>query len=160
MEDVSRIGYDGQIPPREMAVRDPDGEGKRTVTVQRRMDRLEWLLAHSKDTGIRQHHYEAGRRLQRDWEQSERLAIAQISGGAGGRAGLGNEVADSKIAAAQRFRDAIAMLDDEVRRVVEIMILENRGVPFVVKAVKLHRRAALPMLRSGLGTLAKHYGFV
>ncbi|MDE2106189.1 MAG: hypothetical protein KGL39_53715 [Patescibacteria group bacterium] len=157
----TRIGYGGHIPPKNYAVRDPDGDGKRTVTVERHIDRLDWFLSHSKQTGIRQHHFDAGRRLQGDWERGERLVMAQI-GGAGSHAGAGNCDALGKVAATKRYHDAIGCLPPDCRRVVEMLLIDegNYSLERAAAVLHIHGKAALPLFRAGLDLLAKHYGYV
>jgi DNA-directed RNA polymerase specialized sigma24 family protein len=156
----ARIGYGGQIPPRNYAVRDPEGDGKRTITVERHIDRLDWFLSHSKQTGIRQYHHDAGRRLQGDWERGERLAMAQI-GGAGSHAGATNCDALGKVAATRRYQKAIGTLPPDCRRVVEMLLIDtgNYSLERVAAVLHIHGKAALPLLRAGLDILAKHYGY-
>lgn len=141
-------------------VRDPDGDGKRQLTTLRRIDRLLWLHQHHH---IAQHQFDAGQKLQEDWQLSK-IEIAARNDMSGGRSG-GNArstLSDAKCDAISRLGRALAVLPPEIESIITLFLL-TEGEAFSLERcaarVKRHPRAALPLLEAGLSLLSRHYGY-
>lgn len=146
---------------KDVEVRDPEGDGKRKITVRRRIDRLEWLHDRRRQTGIDEVLLAAARRLQQDWTESQRIVLGSV--GAGGSANMvrGNQVADHKIDAGHAHGRAEELLPPDIRQIVHVFVCEcdeETSLPKAAALVKIHEKAALPLLRAGLHILACHYG--
>lgn len=121
------------------------------------IDRLRWLLARGT---IEQHHYEAGMRLQRDWEMAQIMPVASsVLVGAGGA--TGNLPGDAKVDAMKRHGAATAALGARGRGIVELVVLGDAGGVSVEKAatiLRIHPKRAIERLVFALDLLAEHYG--
>lgn len=149
-------GYDGQIPPRERAVRDIEGDGKREITVEHRIDRLQWLFDHK---SIGQHHFDAGRRLQADWQTSKIEVSPRMEYGGGGQAR--STLTDAACDAGTRLKDALAVLPAELLTLTVLFVLPEdhpQSLERVASIVRINRHAAALGLRVALSLLARHYG--
>jgi hypothetical protein len=149
-------GYDGQIPPRERAVRDIEGDGKREITVEHRIDRLQWMLDHK---AIGQHHFDAGRRLQADWQTSKIEVMPRMEYGGGGQAR--STLTDAACDAVTRLKNALDVLPSELLTLLTLFLLPEdhpQSLERCAAAVRLHPKAASFGLRAGLSLLARHYG--
>lgn len=152
-------GFDGQIPPRTRAVRDIEGDGKRQVTVEHRIDRLQWLLDHK---SIAEYQFAAGRRLQSDWQKSkiEVCASANMLGGGSGHAR--STLSDTKLDAGTRLKEALATLPTELLTLTTIFLLPEDHAPTLERlaaSVRLHKQAVAFGIRTSLTILARHYGY-
>ena len=150
-------GYDGQIPPRHRAVRDIEGDGKREITVEHRIDRLQWLFDHK---SIGQHHFDAGRRLQADWQTSKiEVSPRMLGGGGGGQAR--STLTDAACDATDRMNRALSVLPAELLTLLTLFLLPEdhfQSLERCAAAVRIHPKAAALGLRTGLSLLARHYG--
>ena len=120
------------------------------------IDRLRWLCARKT---IEQHHYEAGVRLQRDWELAMIMPVASsVIVGSGSGAQLPG---DAKVDAMKRHAAAMAALGARGRSIVELVVLGDAGGVSVEKAaaiLRLHPKRAIERLVFALDLLAEHYG--
>ncbi|MBI3678035.1 MAG: hypothetical protein HY243_15610 [Proteobacteria bacterium] len=120
------------------------------------IDRLRWLCARK---WIDQHHYEAGVRLQRDWEMAMIMPVASsVIVGSGGGTQLPG---DAKVDAMKRHASAMAALGARGRSIVELVVLGEEGGVSVEKAaaiLRLHPKRAIERLVFALDLLAEHYG--
>ena len=157
-----RPGYGGMLRAKDVEVRDPEGDGKRKITVRRRIDRLEWLHDRRRQTGIDDPLLAAARRLQQDWQDAQMLVMGAVgSGGGTANASRRNVVADGKLDAMAAHASAEACLPPEIRQIVHIVVCECDDEASLTRAaaiVRVHQKAALPLLRAGLHLLAKYYG--
>ena len=150
-------GYDGN-PPVVTPIRDPEGKGKREIFVTRRLDRLQWLLDHK---SIDEYQFGAGRRLQNDWEASQRGTAASVSMMSGVVGGVNVSVlADCRLDAMTRYADAIRAVPVRVRATVELALIDanNYSVEKISAILRIDRRAGQERLQIGLDALAEHYG--
>lgn len=150
-------GYDGQIPPRHRSVRDIDGDGKRQVTIEHRIDRLQWLLDHK---SIGEHHFAAGRRLQSDW-QTSKIEVSPRALGSGGGGQARSTLSDAACDATSRINKAMAVLPTELTTLIMLFLMpEDHGQTLerVAALIRINRHAASLGLRVGLSLLARHYG--
>lgn len=122
----------------------------------RRIDGLQWLLDHK---SISPQQFDAGRRLQADWQSSkiERSPRMMFSPGGGGSSDLPDAVLD----AGTRFKDAMAVLPTELVGLTTLFLLPEDH-PFSLERcaaiVREDRKAASFGIRISLSLLARHYG--
>jgi len=148
-------GYDDN-PPVDYEVRDPEGEGKRKITVTRRIDRLLYMLEHGR---IAEHQFEAGRRLQADFERMTVGGYAVCIGVAGSPS-PGSNLADAKCDAMDRYMAAITSAPPITRHVIQSLICEDTDKSLDQYAIRAgsDRRQIMGLLIAGLDALAVHYG--
>lgn len=146
-------GFNGE-PPQLRTPRDIKGADVRELPGHFNMnvDRLEWLYEHKNLDDIQ---YNAGRRLQSDWQVASLLIVSSASqiGGKGAR----NTLPDAKLDAMQRHSRVLAPLPGRIRAVVEAVIQENMSLEKAAAIVRVNRRAALPLLQAGLDMIARGY---
>jgi hypothetical protein len=154
----ARHGYDGEPPElREPRNRTAWKHADEIPRQNCRVDRLEWLLAHKR---ILQDQFDAGRRLQSDWEIAQLRAFASLDLSNCGVTGAGqNRVSDTKLDAMERYGAAIKMLGSSGGTIVRLVVLENISLEKAASLMRIHSRGALPALQVALDTLSAHYGY-
>ena len=106
---------------------------------------------------------EAGRRLQSDFERAglrQRVTARWDAVGGGSRRGDGGgraEIADSAIAARDRWNRAVSALGDELGPATVDLVCFDKGLTDIERERGWPKRSAKMMLRAGLEQLALHY---
>ena len=155
-------GHDGE-PPVHVPARDIESIDRWTGKKRREtpdspmninVDRIEWLFTHGV---IEQHHHQAARRLQRDWEVGLIMPYAQMGviGGGSGRADF--TPAQIKIDSQTRFHDAMKAIGPKGSRIVDLVALQAMSVQKAAAAMRVHNLKAQGMLVVALDILAQHY---
>jgi hypothetical protein len=127
----------------------------------RRPDGLAFMRDRKQIAG---HQWEAGNRLQEDYQLSQMEAGARSGGASGVRGGGGpTEIPDSAIDASRRLRAAMSNLPAEIETIITLFVLgssEDGATSFenIAKRVGEDKRAIPLAIRSGLSLLARHYG--
>jgi hypothetical protein len=152
-----RPGYDGEAPE--------IGYSERAHAMDRNsnnpqensnIDRITWLKAHKV---IESEHFEAARRLQRDWEIAELLPVASnVLVGCGAGANLPN---DAKVDAMKRRGKAMDRIGGDgsiAGQMVTKVVLESMSIARAASCLRWHPKVATGIFILALDILAQHYG--
>lgn len=156
-------GYDGEPPvfvesrdfvfvegPGHERIREPV-KGPQNINT----DRIRWLFEHRV---IEDHHHQAAVRLQRDWEVSLIMPMAQIGAVVGGGGRSDYTPAHVKIEASRRFHDAMRAMGGKGSKIVDLVALQAMSVQKAAASMRVHNLKAQGMLIVALDILASHYG--
>ncbi len=161
MNAPAKIGYDGS-PPEFREKRGSEYRDPRTGAIIRvaemgieniNVDRIKWLLSHKR---IEQHQFDAGRRLQGDWEISKLENYASLQGG---RSGSGtNLLPDVKCDAIQRCGDARKAVGHTGWRILDMVVIQNISLEKCGVILRVRPSSMSTGLQVALDALASHYG--
>lgn len=123
-----------------------------------RIDRLQWLLDHH---SIEQYQFDAGRRLQEDWQSSKLEVSPGMQMGRSGGA-VTTTLSDAKCDAIDRLKSAMSCLPIQLATLVTLFLMPE-DEPFSLERcasiVREDRKAAAYGIRIALTILARHYGY-
>lgn len=147
-------GYDGH-PTVEQEVRDIEGQGKRVLTIRRRVS---WLDRMEREGFIEDIHLDAGNKLRDAWEgtQISGAGVSWDNFGASRQPYMG--LSDGTCRSIDLFGDAWASVPQRCRPILGHMVLDNHSKDHASMFLRIDRRAVLPYLLVGLDALAEHYG--
>jgi hypothetical protein len=125
----------------------------------RRPDGLAYMLERKQIAG---HQWQAGDRLQQDYQTSMMQAGARSGGIRGG--GAPTEIPQNAIDASRRVKAALSHLPAEILTINTLFLLggsEDGQTSFenIAKRVGEDKRAIPIAIRAGLSILARHYGY-
>jgi len=151
---TAKEGHNGN-PPELHHPRDLDGRGLRELEPQVwRFDVLDRLL---KQQTIEPHHFQAGRKLQHDWEMASKIPCC-IASQMGGQARGSVTPADAKLAAAMRYGRAMASLSPAAVELIAAVVIRNEPIIFAARDRKVDHRAFTGAFVVAIDQLAQHYG--
>lgn len=158
MNAVSKIGYDGH-PLYIEQVRDPDGQGKRELTRERRYDTIGKLR---KTNAIDEVQWDAACRLQQQAEAAELRSGMNWDGvrTARGRFSL-SDAKDSAMAAHADTRASVELAMGRAgtlgSRLLQLVVIDNLTLQQAARIMgEDHRRLSMA-LRVALDVLVRHY---
>lgn len=117
-------------------------------------DRITWL--HNQDE-ISDRQFEAGQRLERDYEQSQLVPVAAstvlVAAGSNDLQGSPN---DAQIDASRRYAKAKAAIGSNWA-ILELVVIDHLSVGKAGVKLRVHRKVAHGFLNAALNQLADHY---
>lgn len=123
----------------------------------RRANPLYAMNRRGKGRTVTHDHLKAAERLRTDYETGIMGAASPRSGLTGGQGGQAGDEEFVWLAAAERYRNAVAAISHSLRGVVEAIVIAGQAVPWIARAIGQSDETAVGLIVAGLDSLADHY---
>jgi uncharacterized protein DUF6456 len=148
-------GLDKPVP---VSIRDANAEPDPKRGGYRRINPLYAMNRRGNGRTVTHDHLKAAERFRNDYETGILRGSSPKSGlGTTVVAGIGQDVEFLWLAAAERYRNAIAAVPRSLRGVVEAIAIVGQTVPWIARAITQSEETTVGLVVAGLDSLADHY---
>ena len=143
--------------PTEIVIREPIAPPDPKRGGYRRANPLFAMNRRGKGRTVTHDHLRGAERLRTDYETGILRAASPRSGLSGGEGGHAQDEEYVWLAAAERYRCAVAAIPVSLRGMVEAIVLIGQSVPWIARAIGQSEETTVGLIVAALDALADHY---